>query len=319
MKAFFVLAILVATVTAQCDNNNGTNGCPVCGEDELTCMDNSAGPITGACPTCIPNQDGTVDNWGNPCWSSCPVSCQEGEQLCGAGVDPWSGCNMPGWCELSMDPVTECPFHCPTMCAETEIHCSGGMDPNGCMMPDHCFPSQDGTVDNWGNPCWNSCPIVCHEDEQLCGAGVDPWSGCNTSGWCEPAIDPATKCPFHCPTMCAETEMHCYGGSDANGCMMPDICVPSQDTGTVDNWGNPCWNSCPVFCHEGEQVCGDGVDPWSGCKMSGWCEPTMDTLGCPKSCPPNCGPEEKHCWGGVGGDGCNLPDYCVPVDHECGM
>ena len=233
MKAFFVLAILVATVTAQCDNNNGTNGCPVCGEDELTCMDNFAGAITEACPTCIPNQDGTVDNWGNPCWSSCPVSCQEGEQLC--------------------------------------------------------------------------------------GAGVDPWSGCNTSGWCEPAIDPATKCPFHCPTMCAETEMHCYGGSDANGCMMPDICVPSQDTGTVDNWGNPCWNSCPVFCHEGEQVCGDGVDPWSGCKMSGWCEPTMDTMGCPKSCPTMCGPEEKHCWGGVGGDGCNLPDYCVPVENECGM
>ena len=146
MKAFFVLAILVATVTAQCDNNNGTNGCPVCGEDELTCVDNFAGAITEACPTCIPTLDGSLDNWGNP-----------------------------------------------------------------------------------------------------------------------------------------------------------------------------CWNSCPVFCHEGEQVCGDGVDPWSGCKMSGWCEPTMDTLGCPKSCPPNCGPEEKHCWGGVGGDGCNLPDYCVPVENECGM
>merc|ERR1711953_985769 len=63
MRAFFVLAFVVATVAAQC--NDTTTGCPACGDDELTCMDMALG--AEACPICIPNQDGTEDNWGNPC------------------------------------------------------------------------------------------------------------------------------------------------------------------------------------------------------------------------------------------------------------
>ena len=34
MRAFFVLAFVVATVAAQC--NDTTTGCPACGDDELT-------------------------------------------------------------------------------------------------------------------------------------------------------------------------------------------------------------------------------------------------------------------------------------------
>merc|ERR1712045_739274 len=313
MRAFFVLAFVVATVAAQC--NDTTTGCPACGDDELTCMDMALG--AEACPICIPNQDGTEDNWGNPCPVHCPVSCLEGERLCGVGVDPWSGCMMPGWCEPAEDHDGR-PRTCPITCGQDEIHCSGGMDPTtSCPMPDICIPSQDGTEDNWGNPCWNSCPMTCHEGEQVCGAGIDPWTGCNNPGWCEQAMD-HDGCPRSCPMSCGQDEMHCSGGMDpTTGCMMPEICVPNQD-GTEDNWGNPCWNSCPVFCHEGEQVCGGGVDPWSGCVHAGWCEQTM-VGDCPRACPVNCGPGEMHCWGGLDENNCNLPDYCVAEGPKCGM
>ena len=215
MKVFFFLAFVVATVAAAC-----TNDCTECGEDEIACY----GMDPEACPTCIPTLDGSLDNWGNPCWNTCPMTCHEGDQVCGAGVDPWNGCNNPGWCEPAMDPVTECPFHCPIACAETEMQCFGGMDANGCMMPDMCVPSKDGSTDKWGNPCWNSCPTLCQEGEQVCGAGVDPWTGCNNPGWCAPTM--AGDCPHHCPMNCGPEEISCWGGVDANGCMMPDYCVP---------------------------------------------------------------------------------------------
>ena len=218
MKAFFLLAFVVATVAAQCTNN-----CTECGEEEISCS--ASDPET--CPTCIPIHDGTLDNWGDPCLNYCPTSCPEGEQVCGAGVDPWFGFNNPGWCEPAMDPVSECPIHCPIMCAYNEMHCYGGLDTEGCTKPDMCIPFEDSTVDNWGNPCLNACPVFCPEGEQLCGVGVDPHTGCNNEpGWCEPIMD--GPCPRHCPTTCGPGEISCWGGFDANSCSRPDICVPED-------------------------------------------------------------------------------------------
>jgi len=305
MKAFLTFALLVVAVSATCDND-----CEECGPDQLACP----GPDPTLCPTCIAIHDGTLDNWGNPCHASCPAICGENEQVCGAGPDPWSGCQMPGYCEPTMDPVTECPMHCHVMCGPDEVHCPMGMDAAGCPMPDMCF-GPDGLVDNWGNPCHASCPTVCGENEHICGAGPDPWSGCQMSGWCEPSMDPVTECPIHCPAFCGPDDISCPGTMDAAGCRMPDTCMPGK-TAIIDNWGNPCWNSCPVVCDEGHQVCGAGTDPWSGCPVSGWCEPLMDWNDCPKHCPAQCGPEEVHCWGGWDGT-CNLPDYCSPIAEGC--
>ena len=285
MKAFFFLSFVVATVAAQ-----STNDCPA------------------------------------------PMTCLEGEQVCGAGDVLWNGCNTPGWCEPTRitifspldptrDPWIECPFHCPVKCAETEMLCPGGLDANGCKMPNICVPIQDGTVDNWGNPCWNTCPIVCQEGEQLCGTGVNSWTGCKITGSCEPAMEPWNpECPKPCPVECAETEMRCSGGLDANGCLLPDMCFPYSQ-GTVNNDGDACqWTKCPVAsCNEGEQLCGNQVDPWTGCMMPGECQPIMDPYSdnCPYNCPIICGRKEKECWGGVDANGCGMPNFCYPGEQEC--
>ena len=38
---------------------------------------------------------------------------------------------------------------------------------------------------------------------------------------------PPPTCPVTCPTPCGPGEMRCYGGIDANGCNMPDTCIPA--------------------------------------------------------------------------------------------
>ena len=255
-----------------------------------------------------------------------PMTCLEGEQVCGAGDVLWNGCNSPGWCEPAMDSRNpECPFHCPVKCAETEKPCPGGLDANGCKMPNICVPIHDGTVDNWGNPCWSSCPIVCQEDEQLCRTGVNPWTGCKITDSCEPAMDPyRPECPNHCPVECVETERFCFGGFDANGCLLPDICIPFAD-GTFDYDGKACpMTRCPVtHCKEGEQLCLNHVDPRSGCMMPGECHPIMImnpynyTLNCPYHCPIICGDKEKKCWGARDANDCSMPDFCIPQSQMC--
>lgn len=215
MRAFLTFALFVAAVAATCDND-----CEECGPDQLACP----GADPTLCPTCIAIHDGTVDNWGNPCHASCPVICGEDEQICGAGPDPWSGCQMSGWCEPTMDPVTECPIHCHLTCGPDEISCPGVLDAAGCHMPDTCMPGKTDIIDNWGNPCWNQCPVVCDEGHQVCGAGIDPWHGCPVSGWCEPLMD-WNDCPKHCPVQCGPEEVHCWGGWDGT-CNLPDYCSP---------------------------------------------------------------------------------------------
>lgn len=34
------------------------------------------------------------------------------------------------------------------------------------------------------------------------------------------------ECPVHCPAACGTGGMNCYGGMDANGCMMIETCAP---------------------------------------------------------------------------------------------
>ena len=37
--------------------------------------------------------------------------------------------------------------------------------------------------------------------------------------------------PPACPTACGPGEMKCYGGTDPNGCTLPDICTPMKGIG----------------------------------------------------------------------------------------
>ena len=35
-----------------------------------------------------------------------------------------------------------------------------------------------------------------------------------------------TQCTANCPVTCGPEEQMCSGGTDMNGCMMPDSCYP---------------------------------------------------------------------------------------------
>ena len=37
------------------------------------------------------------------------------------------------------------------------------------------------------------------------------------------------ECPVMCPVNCGSEEHACWGGVDANDCMMPDFCIPMKD------------------------------------------------------------------------------------------
>ena len=43
----------------------------------------------------------------------------------------------------------------------------------------------------------------------------------------QPGFD-GNECPVSCPTKCDGDDMHCYGGSDFNGCANGDFCMPSK-------------------------------------------------------------------------------------------
>jgi len=86
----------------------------------------------------------------------------------------------------------ECVVTCPMKCGVDDMICPGGKDPNGCPMPDFCFPSK-------GNN----------------GIGKD-----------------GNECPVTCPTKCDDSiDMLCWGDMDDNGCRMPDFCVPQKGDG----------------------------------------------------------------------------------------
>merc|ERR1719225_1817106 len=73
-------------------------------------------------------------------------------------------------------------------------------------------------------------------------------NGCPTAETCMPSKGPVgldgNDCPVHCPAACPADHMHCGGGMDANGCMMPNTCVQMQGP-QVGNDGNPCPGHCP--------------------------------------------------------------------------
>ena len=37
-----------------------------------------------------------------------------------------------------------------------------------------------------------------------------------------------TECGVTCPTTCGADDLNCFGGEDANGCSMPNFCIPMK-------------------------------------------------------------------------------------------
>merc|ERR1711860_160183 len=74
-------------------------------------------------------------------------------------------------------------------------------------------------------------------------------------------------CPSTCPVMCGVDTMWCPGGTDANGCMMPNTCPPMQGP-QVGNGGNLCPGICPTPCAPEDMICPGAIDP-NGCLCKG--------------------------------------------------
>merc|ERR1712244_157066 len=102
-------------------------------------------------------------------------------------------------------------------------------------------------------------------------------------------------CPASCPVMCGADHMHCPGGTDPNGCPIPDTCMPME--GPIGTDGNACPAACPVTCPPDHMYCGAGSDA-NGCPMPNTCVPMTDD--CPAACPAVCNfATDKTCPGGV--------------------
>ena len=81
------------------------------------------------------------------------------------------------------------------------------------------------------------------------------------------------KCTAICPTICPPDQETCpggtTGGTNTDGCPMPDTCLPKTfgtDGTTV------CTASCPVPCAQDHLYCDGGFDIY-GCKRPNTCVP----------------------------------------------
>ena len=102
---------------------------------------------------------------------------------------------------------------------------------------------------------------------------------------------------------------------DANGCMMPDTCVPME--GTLGTDGTPCPGVCPPACAAGDMTCPGGIGP-NGCPTADTCMPSEGPIGadgtqCPSVCPVVCGEDTMWCHGGMDANGCMMPNTCVQM------
>merc|ERR1711963_1216417 len=136
---------------------------------------------------------------------------------------------------------SECPTFEPVKCGPEDMPCPKGMDMNACPMPDFCIPMK-GPMGKDGFECPSMCPTNC---------GMD--------------------CPGFCPSTCSNEEMMCPGGSDDNGCIMPDFCVPSKGGLSFDNMTH-CPAFCPSKCGMEETWCPGGLDD-NGCEQPDTCMP----------------------------------------------
>merc|ERR1711937_643887 len=98
--------------------------------------------------------------------------------------------------------------------------------------------------------------------------GPTDTTGCQMPGTCE-WKDPNSKCSPQCPTICGPDEMSCYGGMDANGCMLPGMCMPMYTTGS--DGVTQCYSHCPLECGTESLSCPGPIDA-NGCQMPGTCE-----------------------------------------------
>ena len=115
-------------------------------------------------------------------------------------------------------------------------------------------------------------------------------------------------CTIQEPVWCKDDDMFCSGGFDDNNCPMPDWCMPTKGGQyQVDSYEIKLSILFVLF------------DNLTFYKLLG----PLDNNGleCPVSCPLNCASWEMSCPGGDDGNGCMMPDSCIPMkgNSYCGV
>merc|ERR1711994_4145 len=93
-------------------------------------------------------------------------------------------------------------------------------------------------------------------------------------------------------------------------CAPPGYCMKNKSEWYNNNYGEPCYNSCPIACNwENEMSCFGGHDSM-GCPMGDTCMsmegPMVGNDGnpCYNYCPMTCGVNDTVCPGGIDWNGC---------------
>ena len=81
-------------------------------------------------------------------------------------------------------------------------------------------------------------------------------------------------CPASCPVVCPPDQETCPGGTNNDGCPMPNACIP-KTFGT--NGSTVCPVACPVPCAGDHLHCDGGFDV-NGCKKPNTCVPNDGTF-----------------------------------------
>merc|ERR1712152_92913 len=106
----------------------------------------------------------------------------------------------------------------------------------------------------------------------------------------------------NCPVHCGEGMMQCPGGSDWNGCPMPDTCIPADAT-------SDCPVTCPLVCGHNEMKCPGTVDE-KGCMSGEYCLFNEPTAICQHACKAQCPEGEWECPPEQDGNGCWMGGMC---------
>lgn len=309
---FFLILFILPLALAYSDDCVYPEPAQCDWESEFSCW----GGEWDGCPLpdyCVSlKSDWNFGNDGEACWNTCWPSCyDEGQTFCDMGYDD-NGCYMGAYCA---EGYGDCPATCYNHCGYNETYCDIGYDDNGCYLGNYCAYGYDMGDFQCPGVCATNCDW--EAGETWCENPPDA-NGCWTGNWCTPE---GTECPVICPEVeypqCNwETEWSCWGGEDANGCHLPDYCIPHHSAVT-GNDGEPCWNYCeaPGCYAEGSMVCDNGLD-YNGCWMGNYCATPWND--CPAVCYESCGVDMAYCDLGTDDNGCWLGNYCATGECATG-
>ena len=103
-------------------------------------------------------------------------------------------------------------------CGLEEVYCPGGLNGwTGCPMPNTCMPVTGNCFGNWNIVFFKFCEF----NEKLFPIG--------------PIGTDGNACTVVCPAACGTGQMNCYAGLDANGCIMPETCAPTNGSQLMSN------------------------------------------------------------------------------------